>query len=169
MRTLNQRKHFIMMKLQCKLRGLTTIRRGKARLALYLLVAVVATGILALGSPQPSMATAHARPASTPTPNPPIVINFSIISAARGAAILRSIYPDARITVDSHANAVIVVASGYDEEGMRTIARHRREESHRYGRSTRTDSKSSPRRRSNRGWAGSSRQLALSRHRTETS
>jgi hypothetical protein len=50
------------------------------------------------------------------------VINFSIISASRGASILRSIYPDARITVDSHANAVIVVASGYDEQGMRTIA-----------------------------------------------
>ena len=35
---------------------------------------------------------------------------------------LRSVYPSARITVDGHANAVIVVASGYDEQGMRTIA-----------------------------------------------
>ena len=71
---------------------------------------------------QPSFASTHPASRPTPTPNPPIVINFSIISAARGAAILRSIYPDARITVDSHANAVIVVASGYDEEGMHTIA-----------------------------------------------
>lgn len=45
-----------------------------------------------------------------------------MISAQRGAAILRSIYPNARITVDSHATAVIVVASGYDEQDMRTIA-----------------------------------------------
>ena len=64
----------------------------------------------------------HPSPAPSPTPNPPVVINFQIISAARGGAILRSIYPYARITVDSHANAVIVVASGYDEQGMRTIA-----------------------------------------------
>jgi general secretion pathway protein D len=32
------------------------------------------------------------------------------------------VYPGARITVDSHANAVIVVAPGYEEQGMRTIA-----------------------------------------------
>ena len=51
-----------------------------------------------------------------------MVISFQILSASRGAAILRSIYPYAHITVDSHANAVIVVASGYDEQGMRTIA-----------------------------------------------
>jgi type II secretory pathway component GspD/PulD (secretin) len=64
----------------------------------------------------------HATPTPSSTPNPPMVISFQIISASRGAAILRSIYPNARITVDPHANAVIVVASGYDEQGMRTIA-----------------------------------------------
>lgn len=64
----------------------------------------------------------HATPTPSPTPNPPVVISFQIISAERGAAILRSVYPNAHITVDSHANAVIVVASGYDEQGMRTIA-----------------------------------------------
>ncbi len=58
----------------------------------------------------------------SPTPNPPVVIAFQIISAERGAEILRSVYPHVRITVDTHANAVIVVASGYDEQGMRTIA-----------------------------------------------
>jgi hypothetical protein len=40
----------------------------------------------------------------------------------RGAAILRSVYPNARVTIDGHASAVIVVASGHDEQGMRTIA-----------------------------------------------
>lgn len=63
-----------------------------------------------------------ARPTPSPTPNAPIVINLSVISAARAAAILRAIYPDARVDVDTRANAVIVVASGYDEQGMRTIA-----------------------------------------------
>jgi hypothetical protein len=52
----------------------------------------------------------------------PRSISFQLISASRGAVILRSIYPNARITVDSHANAVVVVASGYNEQGMRTIA-----------------------------------------------
>ena len=57
-----------------------------------------------------------------PRPNPPIVIGFQIIPAQRAAEILHSVYPNARITVDAHANAVIVVASGYAEQGMRTIA-----------------------------------------------
>jgi hypothetical protein len=47
---------------------------------------------------------------------------FRSFAASRAAAILRSVYPQARITVDSHANAVIVVAPGYEEQGMRTIA-----------------------------------------------
>jgi type II secretory pathway component GspD/PulD (secretin) len=87
--------------------------------------AVVATllcGLLVIGGLQPTFASSHARPTPTPTPNPPVVINFAIIPASRGASILRSIYPNASITVDSHANAAIVVASGYDEQGMRTIA-----------------------------------------------
>jgi Bacterial type II/III secretion system short domain len=50
------------------------------------------------------------------------VITFQIIPAERAAEILRNVYPNARITVDAHANAVIVVASGYEEQGMRTIA-----------------------------------------------
>jgi general secretion pathway protein D len=64
----------------------------------------------------------HATPSPSPTPNPPIVITFQVISAGRGAAILASVYPNARITIDPHANAVIVVAPGYEEQGMRTIA-----------------------------------------------
>lgn len=80
-----------------------------------LLVGIVVPVAGASGHPR-------AHPTPTPTPNPPAVITFQIIPASRGAEILRSIYPEARITVDSHANAVIVVASGYDEQGMRTIA-----------------------------------------------
>lgn len=64
----------------------------------------------------------HAAPTQSPTPNPPVVISFQIIPAARGAEILRSIYPNARITIDAHANAVVAVAPGYEEQGMRTIA-----------------------------------------------
>lgn len=69
-----------------------------------------------------SGARTHPTPTPSPTPNPPVVITFQVISAARGAQILRSVYPNARITVDLHANAVIVLAPGYDEQGMRTIA-----------------------------------------------
>jgi general secretion pathway protein D len=65
---------------------------------------------------------ARATPTASPTPNPPIVITFQIIAAERAATILRSVYPQARVTVDAHANAVIVVAPGYEEQGMRTIA-----------------------------------------------
>ncbi|MEO7202929.1 MAG: secretin N-terminal domain-containing protein, partial [Candidatus Tumulicola sp.] len=86
-----------------------------------LLCAVV--GFAFVGVPSVDAAAKHHATATpSPTPNPPVVISFQIISASRGAAILRSIYPNARITVDSHANAAIVVASGYDEQGMRTIA-----------------------------------------------
>jgi general secretion pathway protein D len=86
------------------------------------LVATFLCGLLVIGGLQPTSASPHARPTPTPTPNPPVVINFAIISASRGASILHSIYPNASITVDTHANAAIVVASGYDEQGMRTIA-----------------------------------------------
>ena len=81
-------------------------------------------GALFIGLMPPAVASkaSHARPTPTPTPNPPVVITFQIIPASRGAAILRGVYPNASITVDSHANAVIVVASGYEEQGMRTIA-----------------------------------------------
>ena len=94
------------------------------RRAAIALCAALLCGALAIGIAPPATVAARpaARPTPTPTPNPPVVINFNIIPAARAAAILRSIYPYARITVDSHANAVIVVASGYEEEGMRTIA-----------------------------------------------
>ncbi|HVN68433.1 MAG TPA: hypothetical protein VMU38_02085, partial [Candidatus Binatia bacterium] len=35
---------------------------------------------------------------------------------------MRNVYPGASITVDTHANAVIVVAPGYEEQGMQAIA-----------------------------------------------
>jgi hypothetical protein len=87
--------------------------------------AVLLCGALFVGIMPPvagASGHSHAHPTPTPTPNPPVVITFQIIPASRGASILRSIYPNARIAVDPHANAVIVVASGFDEQGMRTIA-----------------------------------------------
>src|SRR5579863_2744126 len=72
--------------------------------------------------PPIAAARAHATPTPSPTPNPPVVITFQITSAQRGAEVLRGVYPSAHITVDPHANAVIVVAPGYEEQGMRTIA-----------------------------------------------
>jgi general secretion pathway protein D len=86
-------------------------------------VALLSAAIfLAIFPPAVTLGRTRATPTPSPTPNPPVVIAFQIISADRGAEILRSVYPHARIAVDTHANAVIVVASGYDEQGMRTIA-----------------------------------------------
>jgi len=86
---------------------------------------IVACAIAVLGFAPLNVGAAHrvhSTPTPSPTPNPPVVISFQVISAVRGAEILSSVYPNAHITVDGHANAVIVVASGYDEQGMRTIA-----------------------------------------------
>jgi hypothetical protein len=97
---------------------LPTLHAG--RVIVFVGVALVSGALLVA---PPAVAGSRARrPAPTPTPNAPIVIAFQIISANRAAAILRGVYPDACITVDGHANAVIVVASGFDEQGMRTIA-----------------------------------------------
>jgi type II secretory pathway component GspD/PulD (secretin) len=95
-------------------------RPGSVAFALGLAAMCSALAVLAPASM--AAGRTHATPTPSPTPNPPIVITFQIISAERGAQILRSVYPSARITVDAHANAVIVVAPGYDEQGMRTIA-----------------------------------------------
>jgi general secretion pathway protein D len=84
---------------------------------------VLFCGALLVGAfPITASSRTKATPTPSPTPNPPIVITLQIISAQRAAAILRGVYPNARITVDAHANAVIAVAPGYEEEGMRTIA-----------------------------------------------
>ncbi|HTU82576.1 MAG TPA: secretin N-terminal domain-containing protein [Candidatus Acidoferrales bacterium] len=87
-----------------------------------ILLIVGAALCVTVGTVVSPAAPVAARSNPTPTPNAPIVINLQVIPASRAAAILRSIYPSANITVDSHANAVIVVAPGYQEEGMRTIA-----------------------------------------------
>lgn len=87
--------------------------------------AVFLIGCIAVALQAPlSGVAARSRATATPstTPNPPIVIDFQTIPASRGAAVLRAVYPEAHITVDGHANAVIIVAPGYEEQGMRTIA-----------------------------------------------
>ncbi|MBV8491355.1 MAG: hypothetical protein JO199_12565, partial [Candidatus Eremiobacteraeota bacterium] len=52
---------------------------------------LVASVVLGAGLVRP-VAAGAAGSHATPTPNAPIVINFTVISASRGAAILRSIY-----------------------------------------------------------------------------
>ncbi len=91
----------------------------------FILGLVLLPGALCVALLQPAVgASNHSRatPTPSPTPNPPVVINFEVIPARRAAEILASVYPNAHITVDPHANAVIVVAPGYEEQGMRTIA-----------------------------------------------
>lgn len=87
-----------------------------------LFASIVSVGLLcSIFAVDPGSARA-ARPATTATPNAPIVLSFSVVRASRAAALLRSLYPNAQIRVDERANAVIVVASAFDEQGMRTIA-----------------------------------------------
>jgi hypothetical protein len=102
---------------------LPSLRPPRMELALCMSCLVLLGALVAGVVPTSAVAArSHATPTPSPTPNPPVVITFQVISAQRGAEILRSVYPSARITVDSHANAVIVVAPGYEEQGMRTIA-----------------------------------------------
>lgn len=57
-------------------------------------------------------------PAATPVAS---VIQVQTIPVERAASVLRSLYPNARIRIDTHANAVIVVASPDDVQAMRTV------------------------------------------------
>jgi type II secretory pathway component GspD/PulD (secretin) len=98
----------------------TAAKVGAVTFALTVALAITAFGLAIV--PPAALGRAHAMPTPSPTPNPPVVITFQIIPASRGAEILRGVYPGAHISVDSNANAVIVVAPGYAEQGMRTIA-----------------------------------------------
>ena len=63
-----------------------------------------------------------ARPTTSPTPTlVPTVLNPTIITAERAAAILRQLYPHAGIRVDRGANAIITVAAPDDIQGMRMV------------------------------------------------
>jgi type II secretory pathway component GspD/PulD (secretin) len=97
-------------------------RSKTGRLTFALSLALLSCALFAGIIPPAALGRAHATPTPSPTPNAPVVITFQIIPASRGAEILRSIYPNAQIRVDGHANAVIAVAPGYAEQGMRTIA-----------------------------------------------
>ncbi len=60
--------------------------------------------------------------AASPVPSQaPAVLNVSIISGDRAAAILRKLYPHARLTVDRAANSVIATAPAEDVQAMRTV------------------------------------------------
>ena len=60
-------------------------------------------------------------PVGAAPPLQPAVLAVQVISAGRAAAVLRALYPRARITVDSGANALVVVAPAEDVAGMRTV------------------------------------------------
>lgn len=80
---------------------LSVLRAG--RVVVFLSVALVSGALIVV---PPAVAGSHVRrPAPTPTPNAQIVIGFQINSANRTGAILRGVYPNARVAVDGHANA----------------------------------------------------------------
>ena len=60
-------------------------------------------------------------PSPTPSPYPPAVLPLQLIRAARAAAVLRGLYPRARVAIDAAANALIVVAPPDDVTAMRAI------------------------------------------------
>jgi type II secretory pathway component GspD/PulD (secretin) len=55
------------------------------------------------------------------TPYPPTVISVTQITADRAASIVRTLYPNAHVTVDHSSNAVIVQAPADQENAMRTV------------------------------------------------
>ena len=62
------------------------------------------------------------QPSVSPTPSlMPTVLNATIISADRAAAILQQLYPHASIRVDHAANAIIAIATPDEIQGMRTV------------------------------------------------
>ncbi len=66
-------------------------------------------------------AGARPRPSPTPSPFPPAVLSLQVVRAARAAAVLRGLYPHARIAVDGAANALVVMAAPDDVAGMRAV------------------------------------------------
>lgn len=96
-------------------------RQGRLRTTAFVLAGVALWGsLISGGSPR-----ANARPSrilATPTPQPQAaVIPVTVIPAARAAAALRTLFPHARIRVDTHANAVLVVAAPEDVQQMRNV------------------------------------------------
>jgi type II secretory pathway component GspD/PulD (secretin) len=61
------------------------------------------------------------QPHPTESPYPPVVLPVQIVGAARAASILRGLYPHDRISVDTSANAIVVVAAPADVTAMRGV------------------------------------------------
>jgi type II secretory pathway component GspD/PulD (secretin) len=91
----------------------------------FALVAVLALAIASLParsqSATPSALSRAALAHATPAPYAPAVLAVQVIAAKRAAAVLRALYPRARIAIDASANALIVVAPPDDVGGMRTV------------------------------------------------
>lgn len=70
----------------------------------------------------PTVVAARPAPVRTATP-PPVaaVLQVHQINVQRALQILRNLYPNAHLSVDSHANAIVVVAPQDEVEAMRTI------------------------------------------------
>jgi type II secretory pathway component GspD/PulD (secretin) len=98
------------------------VGRSKRRLraAALLLAGTAAFG--AIGSGGSLAASVRPAPTGTPTPAPQAaVISVTVIPAQRAAAALKQLFPHARVQVDRHANAVLVVAPPDELQQMRTV------------------------------------------------
>lgn len=90
-------------------------RLGRRAGALIVLASLV---VALLSSP----ALGARRSAPQPRPSPvAAVLQVQVIPVERAAQMVRTLYPNAHIRVDSHANALVVVAPQTDIDAMRTI------------------------------------------------
>jgi general secretion pathway protein D len=89
-----------------------TILRARAAFMLAAIVCALA----------PRTAASHGTASPVPAPSPvPVVVALHEITASRAAAIIRGFYPNLRVRVDTHANAVIAVAPPDEADAIRTI------------------------------------------------
>lgn len=92
---------------------------SQGRLRAAALLFGVITALIALSS-HPELVEGRGQVKPAPPPEA-AVINVTVITAERAAATLRALFPHARIRVDTHANAVVVVAPPEEVQQMRTV------------------------------------------------
>lgn len=94
------------------------VRRLKTGAILFTLV----SSYSAVGAVAPARAMPRTASFATATPAPQAaVIGVTLIPATRAAATLHALFPHAKIRVDIHANALVVLAPPDDVQQMRTV------------------------------------------------
>ena len=83
---------------------------------------ISASFLILLSGPAASATRHRTSVAASPAPSPvPVVVSLHEITASRAVAIIRGFYPNLRVRVDQHSNAVIAVAPPDEADAIRTI------------------------------------------------